>query len=111
MATTGTKNPRIVTLEFVNISNPEEIHDPQNQSVVRRKARKRGSKKNLSYQNRSQIIKTTQRLDSRNDIPPEEKVSLRANSPLRFDITRSYPAAPFPIKLSSRAVQIVEFGK
>lgn len=111
MATGRIENAPMAPVEFVNISNPDEIHDPQNQSVIRRKARKRDSRKNLSRPKTSQIIKTLQNPGPSNDEPPEQKVSSGASSPLRFDITTSYPAGPFPLKLSSRAAQIVTFGK
>ncbi|PCG99744.1 Hypothetical protein PENO1_051540 [Penicillium occitanis (nom. inval.)] len=109
MATAGMQKSPMVTLEFVNITNPVEIHDPQNQSMIRRKARKRDTKKTLSRQKTSQIIKTSQSLGPRNDEPPEQDVSSGAYSRPRFDITTSYPAGPFPMKLSSRAAQIVTF--
>lgn len=101
----------MLALEFVNISNPDEIRNPQNQIVIRRKARKRDIKKNLLPRKISDISRELPDSESRHEDLAEQTLYSGADGPLRLNITTSYPAGPFPMKLSSRAIQIVTFGK
>lgn len=101
----------MLALEFVNISNPNEIRNPQNQIVIRRRARKRDIKNNLHVRKLSQIIRELPDSGTRHEDLAEQTVYSGADSPRRFNITTPYPAGPFPVKLNSRAIQIVTFGK